>query len=141
MMRSNQLTPFILLAGDLFAISLFVFIGQRDHNTVDAAQPLLGVLRTAFPFLLLWLIVVWPIRAVPLTAAEIRLPLLLGRAVNAWFVAAPLALTLRAYLLGGRTIPPAFMLVTLALGGLFVLAWRLLFWLAWRARRKGNGSK
>ena len=130
-MPPNKAAPWILLAGDLLAISLFVFIGQRDHNTVDAAQPLLGILRTAFPFLLVWLIVVWPVRAIPLPMGEIRLPLLLGRAINAWLIAAPLALMLRAFLLG-RAIPPAFMLVTLTLGGLFVLAWRLLFWLVWR---------
>lgn len=129
---SNKAAPWILLAGDLLAILLFVFIGQRDHNTVDTAQPLLGVLRTAFPFLLVWLIVVWPVRAVPLQAAEMRLPLLLGRAVNAWLIAAPLALMLRGFLLGGRTIPPAFMLVTLALGSLFVLVWRGVFWLFWQ---------
>lgn len=129
---SNKAAPWIVLAGDLLAILLFVFIGQRDHNTVDTAQPLLGVLRTAFPFLVVWLIVVWPVRAVPLQAAEMRLPLLLGRAVNAWLIAAPLALMLRSFLLGGRAIPPAFMLVTLALGGLFVLVWRGVFWLFWQ---------
>jgi hypothetical protein len=129
---SNKTAPWILLAGDLFAVLLFVFIGQRDHNTLDTARPLPGLLRAAFPFLLVWVVVVWPTRAVSWKGTEMGLPILLARAINAWLIAAPLALMLRAFILGGRTIPPTFMLVTLALGGAFVLAWRILFWLLWQ---------
>ncbi|MBK8986700.1 MAG: DUF3054 domain-containing protein [Chloroflexi bacterium] len=133
MMAHNTMrwTPMVLLLGDLIAILLFVFTGQRDHNTVDAARPLLGLLRTAFPFLLAWVTVAWVVKAIPLDAQGMRLPTLLARTVNAWFIAAPLALLLRAFMLG-RDIPPAFMLVTLTLGSLFVLAWRLAFGLIWQ---------
>jgi len=131
--QSMRWTPWVLLLGDLLAILLFVLVGQRDHNTVDAARPFLGLLRTAFPFLLAWVVVAWVVKAVPLRANGMRLPCLLARTVNAWFIAAPLALMLRAFLLG-RDIPPAFMLVTLTLGSLFVLAWRLAFGWLWHKR-------
>ncbi len=133
---SNKLmrwTPWIVLTGDLHAVLLFVFVGQRDHNTVDTAQPLLGLLRTGFPFLLAWVTVAWVVRAIPLKPDDMRLRPLLGRAVNAWFIAAPLAVMLRGFLLR-RDIPPAFLLVTLTLGSLFVLAWRLVFGWFWQKR-------
>lgn len=132
--KSMRWTPWIVLIGDLLAILLFVFVGQRDHNTVDTAQPLLGLLRTGFPFLLAWVTVAWIVRAIPLKPEDLRLRSLLGRAVNAWFIAAPLALMLRGFLLDGRMIPPAFLLVTLTLGSLFVLAWRLIFGWLWQKR-------
>lgn len=131
--KSMRWTPWLLLLGDSLAVLLFVFTGQRDHNTVDAARPLLGLLRTAFPFLLAWVVVAWVVKAIPLTAAGMRLPILLARTVIAWFIAAPLALMLRGFILG-RDIPPMFMLVTLTLGSLFVVAWRLAFGLVWQKR-------
>lgn len=92
-------TPWIVLTGDLLAVLLFVFVGQRDHNTVDMAQPLLGLLRTGFPFLLAWVTVAWVVHAIPLKPEDMQLRTLLGRAVTAWFIAAPLALMLRGFLL------------------------------------------
>lgn len=125
--------PWIVLIGDLLAILLFVFVGQRDHNTTDTVQPLLGLLRTGFPFLLAWVTVAWVVRAIPFRPEDLRLRPLLARSLNAWFIAAPLALMLRGFLLT-RDIPPAFLLVTLTLGSLFVLAWRLVFGWFWHKR-------
>ena len=48
---------------------------------------------------------------------------------------APLALLLRAFLHGQATIIVTFMLVTMGLGGGFLLAWRLIYFLL--RRRKG----
>jgi len=131
--KLTRWTPWIVLLGDLLAILLFVFIGQRDHNTTDATRPLLGLLRTGFPFLLAWVMVAWVARAIPLKAEELGLRFLLVRGVNAWFIAAPLAVMLRGFILR-RDIPPAFLLVTLTLGSLFVLAWRLIFGWLWQKR-------
>jgi hypothetical protein len=130
-MLTIKTAPWILLVGDLLAILLFVFVGQTEHSTVDAANPLVGLLRTAWPFLLAWVVVAGLTRAIPFQAEGMRLPLLLGRALNAWFIAAPLALMLRGFMLG-RLIPPIFMLVTLGLGGAFVLVWRGVFGWLWR---------
>jgi hypothetical protein len=48
----------LLLLGDLAAILLFVFLGQQDHDTTDPNNPLLGLLKAAFPLLLItWLVV------------------------------------------------------------------------------------
>lgn len=131
--KSIRWVPWVVLAGDLLAVLLFVFVGQRDHNTVDAGHPLLGLLRTGFPFLLAWVTVAWVARAIPLKAEEIRRRFLLIRGLNAWFIAAPLAVMLRAFILR-RDIPPAFLLVTLTVGSLFVLVWRLVFGWFWQKR-------
>ncbi|MBP6470645.1 MAG: DUF3054 domain-containing protein [Chloroflexi bacterium] len=131
--NSMRWTPWVLLLGDIGAVLLFVVIGQRDHNTTDTARPLVGLLRASFPLLLAWVTVAWIVRAIPLKPEDMRLRTLLGRTLNAWFIAAPLALMLRGFLLT-RDIPPAFLLVTLTLGSLIVLAWRLVFGWFWHKR-------
>ena len=44
-------------------------------------------------------------------------------------IAAPIGLVLRMLWLDRGGIPIPFLLVTLAAGGLFLLGWRLVFWL------------
>ena len=124
-----------LLLGDLAAITLFVFLGQQDHGTTDLNNPLLGLLRASFPFLITWIIVALIVGAYP-PAAEISTRRVILRGLNAWLIAAPLGLLLRAYLLQRGTIPPIFMLLTLLIGGAFVLIWRLLFVFIWQRRRR-----
>jgi hypothetical protein len=122
----------VLLVGDALALFLFVYLGQREHETLDPARPLLGVLLQTAVFLLPWLPAGWwlgAFRVEPLT-----FPAFFSRSLNAWLVAAPLALLLRAYLLDRAVIPTLFLLVTLGLGGAAVLGWRLLYFL-WRRRR------
>jgi hypothetical protein len=111
-----------LLIGDWLVLLLFVFIGQRDHNiTGPAALPslLITTLSVAVP---------WTLAAAALGAFRLdvglTLPRWLGRVLNAWLVAAPLGLVLRALLRGQSAIAVPFMLVMLGLGGLFMLAWR-----------------
>jgi hypothetical protein len=128
------------LVGDLLALLAFVYIGQRDHGLVDVTNPLWGVLWTALPFALVWLPVglwldIFP-RRVPVNPRS-----LLIRSLNAWLVAAPLGVVLRAFLLGRAVIPTSFLVATLGFGGLFVLGWRLLFvWAAhlWEKRQSAQ---
>jgi hypothetical protein len=124
---------FLLLLGDLCAILLFVFLGQRDHDTTDPNNPLLGLLKAAFPLLVTWLAVALVVRAYP-KADEMTLRRLLIRGLNAWLIAAPLGLMLRAFMFDRGGIPAIFMLLTLLVAGAFILIWRLVFGLLWQKR-------
>ncbi len=135
MEKNSRLSHPILLLGDLLAIALFVFIGQQDHGTGDVNNPIWGVLKASFPFLFSWLVVAVAVRAYP-ARKDMTLNILLLRGLNAWLIAAPLGLLLRAYLLNRATIPTIFMLLTILVGGAFVLIWRLLFGWVWRYQQK-----
>ncbi|MBE2225119.1 MAG: DUF3054 domain-containing protein [Anaerolineae bacterium] len=135
MNKTNTLPRLILLAGDLIAILLFVFIGQQDHATTDVNNPILGLLRAAFPFLITWLIVAPLVGAYP-AAENITLRRLLLRGLNGWLIAAPLGLLLRAFLFERGGIPAIFMLLTLVVAGAFILVWRLVFGFIWQRRSK-----
>lgn len=135
MTQNNTLPRLILLLGDLAAILLFVFLGQLDHDTTDPNNLILGLFRATFPFLITWIIVAFLAGAYP-AAKNITIRTLLLHGLNAWLIAAPLGLLLRAFLLERGGIPAIFMLLTLVVGGAFVLIWRLLFILIWHYRRK-----
>lgn len=117
----------VLAAGDAIALLLFVLIGQADHSTLDASNPILGALPNVAALAIPWLAIAFLLRAFP--RGPQRLPQFLGRSLLAWLLAAPLGLLLRSLLLGRESVPIPFLLVTLAIGGLFLLGWRLLFWL------------
>ena len=139
MSRSSPLFgSWLLAAGDVLALLLFVSVGQRDHDLVNPRFPLVGALGMTALFALPWLAAAWRLGA--LTRAEPRAALLsfLGRALNAWLVAAPLGVLLRSLVLRRAVIPVSFLLAALAFGGLFLLAWRAAFWLAhgYAARQK-----
>jgi len=127
----------LLLLGDLAAILLFVFIGQQDHATTDPDNPVLGLLKAAFPLLITWLVVALAVQAYP-KADEMTLRRLLIRGLNAWLIAAPLGLMLRAFLFDRGGIPAVFMLLTLLVAGAFILLWRLLFGLVWRKKSESE---
>lgn len=111
---------FWLFAGDALCLSLFVLAGLQTH---DSASPLARFGINAGPLILTWAITAWALGALqlepPLTYRTV-----LGRALTAWLVAAPLALIVRALVLRAATIVLIFMLVTLGLGGLSLLVWR-----------------
>ena len=123
--------PWWLLAGDWLVLLLFVFIGQRDH-AISGPGALPSLLNTAFS-----LAVPWTVAALLLGAYRLwPLPgwrVWLGRALNAWLVAAPLGLLLRALLRNQDAIPVIFILVATGIGGLMIVGWRALaYWLAAR---------
>ena len=122
-------TPWILLLGDVAAVMAFVITGQRDHNLVNEASPVLGVLATTLEFALPWAVAGRVLGAFP-RGEDLQLRPLLGRTLNAWLVAAPLGLMIRSFILR-RAIAAIFMAATLGFGGLFLFAWRILFALAW----------
>jgi hypothetical protein len=125
-----------LIAGDSLALFLFVYLGQREHETLNAARPLLGALLQTAVFVTPWLLVGGWLGAFP-KENRLRTGTFLSGSLNAWLVAAPLALLLRAFLFERAVIPTLFFVVTLGLGGAGILGWRLLFALGqqWTRRR------
>ena len=124
--------PWWLFVGDWLVLLLFVFIGQRDH-AISGPGALPSLLNTAFS-----LAVPWTVAAFVLGAYRLRpLPgwqVWLGRALNAWLVAAPLGLVLRALLRNQDAIPVIFILIAMSIGGLMIVGWRALaYW--WVSRR------
>jgi hypothetical protein len=119
----------ILAVGDLLALLAFVLVGQADHSTINTANPLLGALPNVVPLAGAWLVIAWLLRAFPRGTQQPKLAAFLGRSALAWVIAAPIGLALRMLWLDRGGIPIPFLLVTLAAGGLFLLGWRLVFWL------------
>ncbi len=58
----------------------------------------------------------------------------LSRSLDAWLIASPLGLLIRAVVRGQLSIAVPFMAVVVVLGGLFVLAWRAGVY--WWSRKK-----
>jgi hypothetical protein len=124
----------ILVVGDILALLLFVLIGQADHQTVSAENPLSGLLLAGAPFVVAWLVTAFVVGAY---CADVFTPrVMLSRSLTAWLIALPIGIVLRALLLGRAVIPTAFILVAFAFGGLFVIGWRMMFvfLLQWRKR-------
>lgn len=113
----------ILAAGDLIVLLLFVVIGQADHNTLNQSSPILGVLKNVVPLAVAWLAVAFLLQAYP--RKTMSLAQFMGRSALAWLIAAPLGLWLRSIVQNRSVIPIPFLLVTVFLGGLMLLAWRL----------------
>jgi hypothetical protein len=119
----------LLAAGDLLALLAFVLVGQAEHQTVSATNPLLGALPNLVSLAIPWLLLAVLLGAYPRGAERPTLPGFLGRSALAWVIAAPLGLVIRMVYLGRGDIPVPFLLVTIAAGGLFLLGWRLIYWL------------
>lgn len=123
-----------LALGDVLALGLFVLIGQREHELLgDGAA--LRLLENTLYFAVPWLVaaaLLGAFRAGPGVSAG----QFFGRSLNAWLVAGPLGLLLRAYARNIAVIPAIFMLVALSMGGLFLLAWRAIYYLIRRRRQR-----
>lgn len=122
----KRYTSTILLIGDLIALVLFVLAGERSHELNQT-----NFLMTALPFLFLWIIAGYVLGAFP-NADAITPRKIFGTAINAWFVVAPLGLYIRALLLNRPDILIPFYTAAFGFSGLFVLAWRLVFFLIWK---------
>ncbi|MCS7220278.1 MAG: DUF3054 domain-containing protein [Anaerolineae bacterium] len=121
----------ILLIGDALALLLFAYLGRRAHGLIDETWPAIGVLITAAEFTLPWVIVAWLLGAYP-RGEVLSWSALLGRALNAWLIAAPLGVLARAGVLGQAVIPVSFLIAALGFGGVILLSWRMAFALIWR---------
>ncbi len=131
--QSTTKSTLILILGDWLVLTLFVLIGQVDHEMVGA-NPLPRLLRTTAELAVPWMIVGLLLGAFRYSNDWHSF---LGRFVVAWLVAAPLALLLRAYMHNQASIIVVFMTVAIGIGGGMLLAWRLVYWLI---RRRGQAS-
>lgn len=131
MTTSRKMWRLILMIGDLLALALFVWVGQTDHGTTNNTAPLLGIVNASWEFALVWLLIGWPLNVFP-AYKDWTVRTLLSRPLLAWFVAAPLSLLLRSFVLSRLNIPTLFLAATLGFGILFLWAWRLLIILIWR---------
>ena len=123
--------PWWLLVGDWLVLLLFVFIGQRDH-AISGPGALPSLLNTAVSLGLPWTVAAFVLGAYRLRP-DPGWRTWLGRTLNAWLVAAPLGLLLRALLRNQDAIPVIFILVATGIGGLMIVGWRALaYWLAAR---------
>ena len=114
----------LLAVGDAIALAAFVVAGLLQHGGQPLSNPG-AVVGTLAPFLLAWVAVA--LVGGLYTAEAVRsVRRVLGWTVPAWVVAVLLGHGLRATPLfdGGTTV--AFVLVTLVVGGLLVVGWRLL---------------
>ena len=124
--------PWWLLIGDWLVLLLFVLVGQRDHS-ISGPGALPSMLNTAFSLGLPWTVAAFVLGAYRLRP-DPGWRVWLGRALNAWLVAAPLGLLLRALLRGQDAIPVTFILVATSIGGLMIVGWRaVVYW--WVSRR------
>jgi hypothetical protein len=132
---------FILFAGDLVALILFVVVGQRDHELVNEQNPILGVIVSALYFAAPYLVAGILLRAFSPPELDDRkgrpYMMFFARWFNAWLVAAPIGILIRSAVLGRAVIPTLFIVAGLGFGGLFMLAWRVLFALVvwWRSKQ------
>ena len=133
-MKSKQA---ILIAGDLIALLLFVFVGQLQHGLIDEANPLLNVLSTAWIFALVWLTVGWLVGAFPSDKEAFTRSSLLDRSLNAWLITTLIGVVIRAFWVDSAVIFRSFAIATAVFGLLFLWAWRIPFWL-WHMRAIGR---
>lgn len=122
------------MAGDLAIFVMFALVGRETHASSDP-NLVANALPTLLPFVLIWLMVSIPM-GVYRPSVYRFVPLAIIRALAAWIVAGPIALYARALLLARTAIPVPFILVTMGLNGVMLLAWHSFF--AWWLRRSGR---
>lgn len=115
----------LLIAGDLTAFIVFVWMGRSSHALATGLEALSATVSTAAPFMLGWLLVApWlgAFDAPRLTTVRA----MAGRTALAWLVAWPVSLAVRALALQ-RGVPLSFALVTGAVILLLLVGWRSVF--------------
>jgi hypothetical protein len=110
----------ILLVGDLLAIGIFVVAGELQHGRPPAAGAL-----TFAEFATGWLLAAVAVGAYRGDAVSslTRTTLVAG---GGWLLGASLGQVIRAVVEPGFFISPVFYSVTLGVGGVLLLGWRLL---------------
>lgn len=132
MQDKKDVFPWILAAGDVAALLVFIFIGQRDHQTYTGIRDLI---QSTVIFALPWLLVGWQLDSFP-PMADKNPTYLLQSGLVTWLGAAPLGILLRAYVMDKVIIPRAFLTATYVFGGLMILGWRLVFGITWHLSNK-----
>lgn len=121
----------LLVAGDVIIFLIFSALGRSSHDRPPGAIPFSGVVSTAAPFILGWLIVALVLGAFKKAAVrDIRSAFL--KAEGTWLIAGPVGLGLRALFLQ-RGVPLSFAIVVMTTNFILLGLWRSLF--AWLRSR------
>ena len=123
----------LVVLGDAVALLLFAFGGEVSHELFFPDSFVLSVLHAALPFAIAWFPVAFIIGALtdPRTS---RLGDYVAHTVEAWFIAAPLGIVVRGWLINRAVIPMTFLLVTYVMGLVLFVSWRLIYVLIARQR-------
>ncbi len=117
----------LLIAGDIVVFLIFAALGRSSHDRPPGAIPFSGVVSTAAPFILGWLVVALGLGTFKQTAVRgVRSAFL--KAEGTWLVAGPVGLALRALFLQ-RGIPLSFAIVVMVTNFVLLGVWRSLY--AW----------
>lgn len=111
-----------LLIGDIIVILLFSTLGRGAHSM---ELGLGGILSTAFPFLVMWLVVAWVLGGYRSGAYETP-GKAAWRAIVLVLVAGPLALLLRSLILS-RPIVITFAVISVSTNLILLTLWRTAF--------------
>lgn len=122
----------LLLLGDVVVLVLFAITGRRTHEEAAGLAAAGAVLTTAAPFIVGWLVAAlalgaWRFERTATLASAVRWTLLV------WVIAAPLALVLRAVVIG-RVSPLSFYVVASTVPLVMLLGWRVAFVILGRPR-------
>lgn len=123
-----------LAVGDVGSILLFLLSGLLQHNSLARLADLGYVADTAAPFLLGWLVAAPMVGAYAVSGADARASVL--RAVGAWIPAALVGQALRTTALFHGGTSPAFVAVSLVVGGGLLGVWRAAYALVGSMRAK-----
>jgi hypothetical protein len=121
------------MSGDLAVFVMFALVGRETHASSDP-NLIVNALPTLMPFVLIWLLVSVPMGVYRPNVYRVT-PLTIIRTLAAWIVAGPIALYVRALLLARTAIPVPFIIVTMGLNGVLLIAWHVFF--AWWLKRSG----
>ncbi|RIK07241.1 MAG: hypothetical protein DCC49_10440 [Acidobacteria bacterium] len=121
----------ILAVGDLAAISLFVPLGVRSHNS---AITFAVIARNLLPLIVSWVVVAFILDTYKKGG--------IWRLLLTWLIAVPIALLVRAALLGRVFTTVTAVFIPIAMSAILGLlaAWRVIAWLVWRFVGPGGGK-
>jgi hypothetical protein len=128
--------------GDIILLLLFAYGGEVSHELFFPDSLILSVLHAALPFALVWFPAAYVMDALADPRGS-RLLNWLARAAGAWFIAAPLGIVVRGWIINRAVIPMTFLEVTYLLGLAFFVGWRvmLILFFRWRSISKFQISR
>jgi hypothetical protein len=121
-----------LVAGDIVTLLVFAAIGRRSHGEAAGLAAIVEVARTAFPFIVGWLVAA-PLAGAYDPARTSGLAPMLRATLVGWAGGLLLGAVVRAIMIG-RFSPVSFYVVTFLVALLLLGGWRAVFALFERRR-------
>ena len=127
-------SQWILIGGDFFVITLFVILGLNSHGGIS----LEGWARNAAPLTAAWLVIGLTL-GVYRTEIATNLTAIFQRVSIAWPIAAITGLVAR-YLVVDHALEFSFIIVTILINLVMLLAWRSAYTFVFRSKQVGGNS-